>query len=291
MADVLIVTVNFRNARCTLDLLHSASSLEGFNRCHLLIVDNNSADSSAERIRQAASSLSNVELLESPNNRGYFGGAKWVLDQYFDRRGVPDWVIVCNNDIVFDSPDFLSTLLARDPGAQGILAPAVISRLTGLDSNPMIAKRPGRVRTLRYRLLLSTYLVAWCTQWLAPLVRKGRHRLHQGGSSRRNARTQIYAPHGSFVIFSRRFFEEGGFIDDGCFLYAEEFGVAEMCLRLGLPIIHDPELRVSHYDNQTTGRMLSRSGYRLQKEGLKYALGKYFESGLGMTDHPSSPSS
>jgi GT2 family glycosyltransferase len=288
---VLIVTVNFRQAECTLRLLNSVCQLDGFARCHLMIVDNNSVDGSAECIRQATSSLSNVELLESPNNRGYFGGAKWALDQYLSRHGVPDWVIVCNNDIVFDSPDFLNTLLARDPRAQAILAPAVISELTGFDSNPMIVKRPSRLRTLRYRFLLSTYRVAWCTQWLAPLVRKGRHRLHKGGSSRRNTRTQIYAPHGSFVIFSRRFFEEGGFIDDGCFLYAEEFGVAETCLRLGLPIIHDPELRVSHNDNQTTGRMLSRGGYLLQKESLKYALGKYFQSGLGMSDRTSRPSS
>jgi len=287
----LLVTVNFRQAECTLRLLNSVCQLDGFASCHLVIVDNDSGDGSAERIRQAASSLSNLELLESPSNRGYFGGAKWALDHYFARHGIPDWVIVCNNDIVFDSPDFLDTLLARDPRAQGILAPAVISGLTGFDSNPLIVKRPGRIRTLRYRFLLSTYRVAWCTQWLAPLVRKGRHRLHKGRSSRLNARTQIYAPHGSFVIFSRRFFEAGGFIDDGCFLYAEEFGVAEMCLRLGLPIIHDPELRVSHNDNQTTGRMLSRRGYLLQREGLKYALGKYFQSGLGMRDRSSRSSS
>ena len=291
VSNALIITVNFRRPECTLELLKSASGLQGFTRCNVLVVDNHSEDDSVARIKQAVSELTNVELLASPNNRGYFGGAKWALDHYFERHGVPDWVIVCNNDIVFDSPDFLNTLLARDPRAQGILAPAVISGLTGFDSNPMIVKRPGRVRTLRYRLLLSTYRVAWCTQWLAPLVRKGRHRLHKGGSSRRNARTQIYAPHGSFVIFSRRFFEEGGFIDDGCFLYAEEFGVAETCLRLGLSIIHDPELRVSHNDNQTTGRMLSRGGYLLQKEGLKYALGKYFQSGLGMRDRSSRPSS
>ena len=61
----------------------------------------------------------------------------------------------------------------------------------------------------------------------------------------------------SFLIFSRKFFEAGGFIDDGFFMYAEEFSVAEMCLRLGLPVIHDPDLRVRHEEGQTTGRMLS----------------------------------
>ena len=277
----LIVTVNFRHSECTLRFLKSASAMDGFSNCHLAIVDNNSGDDSAERIRQAIEGFSNVELMASPDNRGYFGAAKWALDRYQAQHGAADWVIVCNNDIVFDSASFLARLLGHDPDAVGVLAPAIISSLTGFDSNPMILRRPGRIRQLRYRFLVSTYYVAWLTQWLAPFVRRGRRRLHAGRSNRRDFATRIYAPHGSFLIFSRKYFEAGGVIDDGCFLYAEEIGVAETCRRLGLPVIHDPELKVSHNDSQTTGRMLTRSSYRLQRAGLQYALGKYLESGRG----------
>lgn len=278
-SKVLVVTVNFRQVKCTLRFLASVSRLAGFNRCHLVIVDNNSGDDSAERIREAISGFSNVELLTSQKNRGYFGAAKWALDHHLPAPGNLDWVIVCNNDIVVDDPEFLNRLLAHDPRTVGVLAPAILSRLTGFDANPMIPYRPGRMRRLRYRFLLSTYYIAWLTQWLAPIVRKGRKRLHARRSSR--GQCPIYAPHGSFFIFSRRFFEQGGFLDDGCFLYAEEISVAETCWRLGLHVIHDPELKVSHNDSQTTGRMLTRSGYVLQREGLHYALGKYLESGRG----------
>ena len=280
-AKALIITVNFRHAECTLRLLESASRLEGFSGCYLLVVDNNSGDGSAERIQTAISAYSNVELVASLENLGYFGAAKWALNRYMSGHQVPEWIVVCNNDIVFDSPAFLRELIARDPRDVGALAPAIISRLTGFDSNPMILRRPGRIRKLRYRFLVSTYYVAWLTQWLAPFVRKGRRRWHARRSNRRDCQTRIYAPHGSFLIFSRRYFEEGGFIDDGCFLYGEEISVAETCWRLGLPVIHDPELKVSHNDSQTTGRMLTRSSYRLQREGLQYALGKYLESGRG----------
>jgi len=277
----LIISVNFRHAECTLQLLNSASRLERFGDSYLVIVDNNSGDGSAERIRRAIDGFDNVEILCSESNRGYFGAAKWALDEYQARHDAPDWVIVCNNDIIFDGSLFLCRLLVRDPQSAGVLAPAIMSRLTGFDANPMIADRPGRVRKLRYRFLVSTYYVAWLTQWLAPFVRKARRRLQAGRSNRQDCPTRIYAPHGSFLIFSRRFFEEGGFIDDGSFLYAEEISVAETCWRLGLPVIHDPELKVSHNDSQTTGRALTRSGYLLQKEALQYALGKYLESGRG----------
>jgi GT2 family glycosyltransferase len=278
---VLIITVNFRHAECTLRFLKSASAMDGFSNCHLVIVDNNSGDDSAERIRQAIEGFSNVELMASPDNRGYFGAAKWALDQYRAQHGAADWVIVCNNDIVFDSPIFLTRLLARDPDVAGVLAPAIVSSLTGFDSNPMILRRPGRIRQLRYRFLVSTYYVAWLTQWLAPVFRKRRRRLHARRSNSEASPARIYAPHGSFLVFSRKYFEAGGVIDDGCFLYAEEIGVAETCRRLGLPVIHDPDLKVSHNDSQTTGRMLTRSGYKLQREGLQYALGKYLESSRG----------
>jgi GT2 family glycosyltransferase len=252
--------------------------MDGFSDCHLMIVDNNSGDGSAERIRQTIDAFSNVELMTSSSNRGYFGAAKWAWHERLAQHGAPNWVIVCNNDIVFDRQSFFARLHAHDPHAVGVLAPAIISGLTGLDSNPMILRRPGRIRQLRYRLLVSTYYVAWLTQTLAPLVRKGRKCLRAGQPNRPDF-NRIYAPHGSFIIFGRRFFDEGGFIDDGCFLYAEEISVAETCWRLGLPVIHDPQLRVLHNDSQTTGRVLTRNGHLLQREGLHYALGKYLESG------------
>ena len=278
----LIITVNFRHAECTLQFLASASRLESFNRCYLLIVDNNSDDGSVDRLQQGTTGFDNVEIAVSQRNLGYFGAASWALDQYRSQHHTPDWVVVCNNDIVFDDPQFLSRLLFRHWHSVGVLAPAIRSQLTGFDSNPMIAARPGRMRRLRYRFLLSNYYVAWLTQWLAPIVRKSRKRLRGRRSKSAEQSARIYAPHGSFLIFSRQFFEAGGILDDGCFLYGEEITVAETCCRLGLPVIHDPTLRLSHLDSQTLGRTLTRNSYKLQKAGLQYALGKYLESSRGV---------
>jgi len=281
-SKALIITVNFRHAECTMQLLQSASRLEGFLNCYLVIVDNNSKDGSVERMQTAISNFTNVELMASAENRGYFGGAKWALNRYLISHEVPEWIIVCNNDVVFDSPAFLRTLFARDSRQVGVLAPAVISRITGLDSNPMILQRPGKGRQLRYRFLVSNYYVAWLAQWLAPLVRIGRRRSSGRRSNSATGPIEVYAPHGSFLIFSRRYFESGGVIDDGSFLYAEEIGVAETCRNLSLPVIHDPQLQVTHNDNQTTGRMLTRKNYQLQKQGLHYALVKYLGSSRGI---------
>jgi GT2 family glycosyltransferase len=275
----LIITVNFRQDQCTLQLLRSAMELDGFSRCHLLIVDNNSDDGSVSSIRRASSGLSNVELLASPRNGGYFGAASWAMRRYGRNQRGPDWVLVCNNDIVFEDKQFLLRLFQRDPAEAGVIAPAITSSHTGHDENPSIRHRPSRFRMWRYQFWLSHYYMTWFQQWLSPYVRRARSHVNQWSSfAGRNLSNLIYAPNGAFLIFSRKFFEAGGFIDDGSFLYAEEFRVAEMCRLLGLPVIHDPELRVWHQGSQSTGRMLSRSTYLHQKNGFEYALARYKNS-------------
>jgi GT2 family glycosyltransferase len=285
---VLIITVTFQNADCTRQFLESVSRLEEFASCRILIVDNNSDDGSLPTIRPAISAYENVELAASQQNRGYFGGAKWALDQYLTRHTAPDWVIVCNNDIDFHDRQFLVKLLRIDPTTVGMIAPEIVSRLTGYDANPGIRNRPSAFRMLRYRAWYSSYHAMWVKQWLWPVVRRVRRRFQsQGQASANSTPAEIYAPHGSFMIFSRRFFECGGFLDDGSFLYCEELLVAEMCRRLGLPIVHQTALRVWHEEGQTLGRMLTRKTFRHQKDGFLYALTRY-NNFYRELDHPPS---
>lgn len=277
-AKALIITVNFRQEDCTQQFLYSASRLESFARCNVLIVDNHSEDGSISRIRQAISKFRNVELLPSPQNRGYFGAARWALDKYLEHHCLPGWVAVCNNDIEFYDSLFLVKLFEKDPASAGVIAPSIISGVTGCDANPSIRKRPSSFRMLRYRVWLANYYAMWLKQWLSPSVRRIKKRCLMRSPTARAMNQPIYAPHGSFVIFSRQFFDAGGFIDDGFFMYAEEFSIAEMSIRLGVPVIHEPTLRVRHKEGQSTGRMLSRDMYLHQVSGFRYALARYKDS-------------
>jgi len=275
-SKALIITVNYRGAESTLEFLNSASHLEAFDHADLLVVDNNSGDDSVSRMQKTMSQFSNVAMLETEVNRGYFGGANWALQQYLAHGFRPDWIIVCNNDILFPDSQFLLNLFYWDPSTVAVLAPAVIARLTGVDANPFLRRRPSKWQMRRYKFWLSHYYLMWFKQWLAPQVRILRHRARQWRPAAPvQMRTRIYAPHGSFIIFSRAFFDAGGTIDDGSFLYAEEFCVGETCYRLDLPVIHDPDLKVWHNAHQTTGRMLTRPIYDYQRQGLSYAMRKY----------------
>lgn len=274
---VLIITVNYKGADATETFLRSVAALDAASLAHILVVENGSQDGSAERLRHVVQQFRNVELLESSNNRGYFGGANWALQQDVARGQSPKWVIVCNNDIVFNDRQFLVKLLKRSAETEPVIAPAIIDRNTGIDSNPFLRRRPSCFRLWRCRFWLSNYYLMWFKQWLSPHVRALKSRLSLRVSTIKADRSEfVYAPHGSFLIFSRAYFEAGGYIDDGFFLYAEELSVAEICRRLSIPVMHDPKLRVLHDAHRVTGRMCNRFTFDAGRAGLEYAVRTYF---------------
>lgn len=279
MPDILVITVNFKGADSTEAFLKSASALEGFALARIIVVENGSHDGSAERLRPFIQKFANVELMESPLNRGYFGAANWALQRYLARADKPTWIIVCNNDVVFDDRQFLVNLLQRDPATVQVIGPAIVARPTGIDCNPFLRERPSPFKLFRYRLWQQNYYLMWFKQLLSPYVRSARHRIYfWRRSSGIHGRSQVYAPHGAFLIFSRSYFEAGGYIDDGFFLYAEEFSVAEICRKLRLSVVHDPDLRVSHDAHRVTGRMCNRTTFEYGRQGFEYALRKYFHA-------------
>ena len=265
-ARALIITVNFRQAECTVQFLKSIRSLDAFETSRLLIVDNNSGDGSGPIIRQAISGYNNAELLESPQNRGYFGGASWALRHYLAGCGVPDWVVVCNNDMAFADPRFLLRLIEKEPSVAGVIAPSIISGLTGHDQNPYMRHRPSALRMHLYKWAYRSRFLLNLTEALAAFLKKLRPHLKQAtgrnGSASRQVNPQsnpsiteaerIYAPHGSFLILSREYFTRGGDLDFPGFLFGEEIYIAETIRRLGLSVAYSPELEVFHHEHRST---------------------------------------
>ena len=285
MTDVLIITVNYWAAEATSAFLRSVSHLLEFERAHVMVVENGSGDGSAERLRSLCAGSPNIELLESPTNLGYFGGASWALQQYLTKNSLPHWVIICNNDILFDDCGFLSKLLQKGQGQAAVIAPAIVARLTGVDCNPFMRRRPNAAQLFRIRLWHSSYYLMWIKQSLSPYVRRIRHQLSTRFTfARQREPYRIYGPHGAMLIFSRSYFEAGGYIDVGQFLFGEEICTAEICVRLGLQIVHDPELRVFHDAHQATGRHLSRAMHEHARRAFHYALSKYFQVKEGSED-------
>ena len=86
---------------------------------------------------------------------------------------------------------------------------------------------------------------------------------------------EIFSPHGAFVIFTKNYFNNDGYIDDGCFLYGEENSIEAIVQQNNLKIGFIPQLKVLHFESVTTGKGLSKIKYGFQKEANKYIKIKY----------------
>src|SRR5262245_55870982 len=99
----LVIAVHYGTEDGVLALLASLQRLTEFPRLRVLIADNASEEKGLTRIRSAASAHANVDLVECGANRGYFGAARFAFDHYLAQgRKLPDWVIVCNHDVLIE---------------------------------------------------------------------------------------------------------------------------------------------------------------------------------------------
>ena len=275
MVKAVIITVNYRGTQDTLRLLENLRGLSGFQDTSLIIVDNASQDDSFSKINEAVGDLINVRCIAAPRNLGYFGAARWALDNYLVDSDLPNWVIVCNNDVVFPDVGFLNSLLEQ-PNDVGAIAPRIVSARNGYEQNPFMPSRPGRLGVLKIRFWFSRFGLCRMQAEVSGRLRALRAVMRKDRKAIRKRRP-IYAPHGACIIFSRRFFEQGGYIDNGTFLYGEEIGVAEVAMRLGLSVIFEPSLQVLHNEHRTTGRRLSRATFGYKRDALQYLLNRYWQ--------------
>jgi GT2 family glycosyltransferase len=275
----LLITINTGHEDYTKALVVSLSILSGFSDLSVLIVDNASGAASVAILQKEIAQLTNVRLLVASANLGYFRAARFGAEDYLSRgNSIPDWLIVCNNDVVIDDKEFLEKLFRHDPLKVGVIGPRIQTPLQA-EQNPYMQQRPGWAKRLGYRLCSSNYRAALARDWL--YCKKRSLKWWLGGAVPRahpaeNAELRpIYAAHGSFLIFSRRFFDAGGYIDENIFLNGEEISVAEICRSLGLPVVYDSALSVQHHEHVTVGAHMTRSMFEIHRKSMRYILSTY----------------
>lgn len=279
-ARVEIVTVSYKNHGDTRMFLDSLATLRGYEECHVTVVNNAvDADDLDELNEMAGSFAGSVTMIHSPENLYYWGGANTVVRKVLDsdtEHGSTDWIIVCNNDVLFNDAGFLETLRTYDPSDHGVIAPSIISMATGRDQNPFLRKSPGMLNLIKWRLLFSSFLVArvllglrWAVDPMRRLMRPRRP------TDRAWKREDIFAAHGACMVFSRRYFESGGWLDTTVPMYMEEISTGAIAERIGVPVRFCPDLQVEHREHATTGNGITRLQWSRAKVGFDHLRQHY----------------
>jgi GT2 family glycosyltransferase len=273
---VLLICVKYGSDTETAQYLESLRKLHGKMNLHVFVVDNNAGAELPEPL-----SGRNVTRVRSEENLGYFGGARSGLSLYLRDHPLPDWVIVSNVDLVIEDSQFLDKLAAMgDRPRLGVVAPSIRSDLTGRHQNPFIRRRPSAARMHAYKWLFRSWLVLNIYELASAAFHKlrnaARRWLGAPGGVREAQGGTIYAPHGSFVIFSSEYFRKGGDLNFPCFLFGEEVHIAETLRRIGLDALYEPSLEVVHQEHNSTKLLRSRKIARAVASSAAYCADTFF---------------
>ncbi len=246
---------------------------------HAVVIDN-SQPPAKDAGFDALAQEEGFEVVVPPENLGYFGGAAFGFDHFTKSAPMPDWVIVSNPDILLHDTGFFQKLhTLHQQTSCAMVAPGIMSSLTGDNQNPYMKQRPGKSITSFRRHIASNVLVFNAYERLSHAKRGVRGLFKR--SKRMLASTpgdvaQIYAPHGSFIVFNKAYFAAGGTLKYEPFLYGEENYVAELAMQMDLPVLYDPRLQVTHEEHATTGLLKSGTMVGIIHDARTYLYEQFY---------------
>jgi GT2 family glycosyltransferase len=266
MMIINFICVNFNNAEYTEklveSLLHQSGNLSLFSvRC---IVVNNSTDPlDSSSLKDYCGKFSWVEVIDQPENPGYFGGLNIGLQSIGDMKG--KIVVIGNNDLEYE-PEFCQLLLRKHasyPERVHSVAPDVIT-IDKRHQNPHIPTRISPWRRLQFDFYFSHYRVAVLLSAMKSsfLSQSIPHNPTPNSPAR-----EIHMGVGACYILLPAFFEHSSSLDCPIFLYGEEAFFSHQIHKNGGILYFDPDLLVHHAESASLSRLPKRKTYEYARSG------------------------
>jgi GT2 family glycosyltransferase len=275
--DVLLICVNYLKPAETQRFVSTVLDQALSSSLRLAVVDN-SPSPGAGGVLESLKSEPRVRAIATGKNLGYFGGAAAALGDHLKTHSMPEWVIVSNPDVYFPDRNVLQRLCDVHRGDEpAVIAPSIRTVDSSVDQNPYMRVRPSRFRMHLYRWIFSAYPIDVVYQGLSWI----KHRALEASSRERPAPPtsqpeKIYAPHGAFIALHRSYFERGGNLEHGAFLFGEEIFVAETVRRLGMTVLYEPALLIEHTERSTAAGLFNRQTSRYRRQASRYLARTFF---------------
>lgn len=227
---------------------------------HIVIVDNHSNNQSYNKLYDKFNDNQKVTIVKTNKNLGFANSNNYG---YFEltKHIKPDFVIFSNSDIVLKD-DRLFEWITNNYKSHNfaVLGPSIYSLQGEFHQNPCnnrIMQVTWNRRRL-YKLYLKRGILY--IYKILPILRKIRHikklkKVHDDWGDYKNY-TESKTLHGSFLVMSKKYFEEYKTpFDTGTFLYLEEDILKYRCLKKNLRMVYSPEYEVDHKQAVSTKKV------------------------------------
>ncbi len=236
---VSIITINYNQARLTIELLESIGRVT-YPNVEVIVIDNGSAQDPSDEIR---GTYPHVQVVRSEVNLGFAGGNNLGI-----LHATGKYFLFLNNDTEV-APGFLEPLV--DLFESNPKAGAASSKIIYYNSDGVIQ-----------------YAGSTCVNPFTGRNKRVGFMEKDCGQYDRLTITDL--AHGAAMMVPRRITEEVGVMPEFFFLYYEEIDWCESIKRAGYKIYFVPESRVYHKESMSIGKNSTLKTYYLTRNRLLY---------------------
>ena len=240
--SLLVVIVNYRTPRLTIDCLHSlVGEIRSLPNTRVAIADNDSGDNSVAEIAAAIAAEGWnewVSFVPLDCNGGFAFGNNALIRPVLQTPNPPPYILLLNPDTVV-RPGALKALVDfMDTHPEAGIAG---SRLENPDGTPQES-------AFRFHNIFTELDFGWR---LGPVSKLLKNKVAAPPISQEICQTDWVA--GASMIVRREVFEKVGLIDEAYFMYCEEMDFCLQANKAGWSCWYVPESRVVHLVGQSSG--------------------------------------
>jgi GT2 family glycosyltransferase len=261
----VFVVLQYNNVGVTVQCVESIRSISERHRSEIVVVDNASPDKAGDVLQDHYASDSRMHILLRGENGGFAKGnnAGYVLAK---KDLGADFVLVINNDIVFEDKNVLQHVLDEyRHRAFSVLCPDIFVPEAKLHQNPMRFQLATKKDSLDYIQHLESS-IRQIETGTTKLAQPSSH-----GTRRRPSRRLEGAiiPHGAAYVFSPVFLRDFELpFDERTFMYGEESILGLKVLARGGRIVYSPKVRLQHRSMASTNRLDYAAYYLFRYKNL-----------------------
>lgn len=273
MKNILILCVNYNSYEELGNYLHSID-VAAKKVCDLFVIDVFVGDNTTENQQQILTDYTfiNVRVFPYYKNLGYVGCATTMLNEITHVAvSQYDFVIISNVDLKL-SPSFFTELLVVNTDNVGWIVPRIFTPKRETDENPQMLARPSR-----FKYYLSRYI------YILPFIHSlyayfGRFRYEDKKRLSLDVLPiDIYAGHGSIMIFTQAFIKTLADFVYPMFLYGEEIFFAEKIRANQLRTVFYPAIYVENVGNVSTSLLGDKTKCKYMYKANSYNYKTFFK--------------
>ncbi len=249
--NIFFLILHYYCIEDTIKCVESIKKIKSYNNnIKIIIVDNGSKNNSKELLTKKYSNNKNIEFIFNENNLGFAKGNN-IGFEYIKRNYSPDFIIMTNNDVIFNDREILKKIINDYKKYQfAVLGPKIILKDGQIHKMRRILPQIREIRRTIFKkkiLLLLTYLNL---KTIIKILKK-----EDKEEITINNKTKNTILHGCCLIFSKEYINRFEGLNPKTFLYCEEELLFLRLKKNNLLSLYDNEISIIHNEDSSTNHL------------------------------------